>query len=256
MTDSLAVESAQPVASISIGAIFKRSFGVFFANIVPFGVLALILQLPGLIYNLTNIDQALGGAVPSFSEVQIAVLVLSIILSYVLMGALVFGTVTHLRGRRAGMGEIVARGLGTVLPVIVIGIGVTLLMGIGFMLLVIPGIFVAVVYAVAVPAYVVEKPGIIGCFNRSWELTKGNRWRVLGILILFFVFLVVVGLIEGAAAGVAFAMDLDLTLIFVLNYVLSTLSFAVLATASAVLYHDLRVAKEGASSEQIAAVFD
>jgi hypothetical protein len=44
--------------------------------------------------------------------------------------------------------------------------------------------------------------------------------------------------------------------VLVLNYVLSAISGALMSVAIAVLYHDLRVAKEGVSTAQIAAVFD
>ena len=254
MSEPTAADSAAPVTAISIGAVVKRSFSVFFANFLSFGVLALVFQLPGLVYNLMTFEQSLNEIEPSFGVGEIIVLILSIVLSYVLMGALVYGTVSYLRGRPAGLGEIVSRGLAAFF--LVIAIAASLLMVVGFALLIVPGILVVVVFAVTVPAYVVEKPGIIGSFKRSMALTKGNRWRVLGILLILIVIFTLLGLVAGTLAGVAAFLGSGLSLVLIVNYVVSALLSAVLAVSVAVLYHDLRIAKEGVSTEEIAAVFD
>lgn len=256
MSEPTAADSTAPVTTISIGAVVKRSFSVFFANFLSFGVLALVFQLPGLVYNLMTFEQSLNEIEPSFGVGEIIVLILSIVLSYVLMGALVYGTVSYLRGRPAGLGEIVSRGLAAFFPVLVIAIAASLLMAIGFALLIVPGILVVVVFAVTVPAYVVEKPGIVGSFKRSMALTKGNRWRVLGILLVLIVIFTLLGLVAGTLAGVAAFLGSGLSLVLIVNYVVSALLSAVLAVSVAVLYHDLRIAKEGVSTEEIAAVFD
>jgi hypothetical protein len=256
MSDTAGAGIGAPAAPISVGAVVKRSLGVFFANIVPFGILALVLGLPGLLYNLSTVEETLSGLGPEFSPTQIAALVLSVLLAYVLMGALVYGTIAQLRGSNPGMGEIVMRGFAVVLPVIVIAIIFSLLMTLGLVLFIVPGIIVVVVFAVTVPAYVVERPGIIGSFRRSRELTKGNRWRVLGVFVLVMVLLIGVGFANGFLVGFASVMGSGLTLAFILNYVISALSSAFFSVNAAVLYHDLRIAKEGVSTDQIAAVFD
>ncbi|NIA71819.1 hypothetical protein HBA54_24795 [Pelagibius litoralis] len=256
MSDSMTGGGVSPAVAISVGAVIKRTFSVFFANLLPFGILALVLHLPGLLYNYMTLDETLSGAGPSFSPGQIVVIVLSLVLSYLLMGAVVYGTVSHMRGRQAGLGEIVSRGLTAVLPIIVIAIAASVIMAVGFALFIIPGIFLGVIFAVVLPAYVVERPGIVGSFKRSMELTKGNRWRVLGILIILFVILAVIGMVIGAVTGFVAVMGTGLGLVAIVNYVISALSSAVVAVAVAVLYHDLRIAKEGVSTEQIAAVFD
>lgn len=248
--------SAPGRGSFSVGAVIKRSFGTYFANFVPFTVLALIFYLPSLIYGFSTFNDALGGIEPGFSPGQIVIMIVSVVLTYVLVGALVFGTVQHLGGVKVSIGSIISRGLATIGPVIVIAIALSIIIGIGFALLVVPGIFLLVVYAVVVPAAVVERPGIVASFKRSWELTKGYRWPVLGVLLILIVILLVLSLIVGTVAGiVVFTMD-SITLIVVVNYLVSAFSGALMAVTIAVLYHDLRVAKEGVSTAQIAAVFD
>ncbi|WP_422368403.1 hypothetical protein [Pelagibius sp.] len=257
MSDSTSM-SGGPAASaaISVGAVIKRTFSVFLANLVPFSILALVLQIPALLYNLTTVDDLMVGAEPDFDLGGTVILLVSIVLSYVLMAALVYGTVAYMRGRPAGIGQLISSGLAAFFPVLIIAILASLIMGVGLVLLIVPGVFAIVIFAVTVPAYVVEKPGIIGSFKRSMELTKGNRWQVLGVLVILFVVLLILGSVFGLVAGVAVFTGFGLSLIMIVNYVVSAISSALLAVAVSVLYHDLRIAKEGVDTEQIAAVFD
>jgi hypothetical protein len=183
-------------------------------------------------------------------------LLLSLVLTYALVGALVFGTVQHLNGRKAGVREIIGRGFSRIVPVIVIAILFSIALGIGLLLVVVPGIFLLVVWSVAIPASVVERSGIFGAFDRSWQLTKGYRWPVLGILLILLAILIGLQLTIGILVAIAvFATD-SLFLVIAINYVVTAISGALMSVAIAVIYHDLRVAKEGVSTAQLAAVFD
>ncbi len=253
MSDSTAAGGGDPALAISIGAVVKRSFAIFFANLVPFGVLALILLLPNLFFNfalLSPVGVGIGG-------VQILIYIgLYLVLYYLLMGTLVYGTVAQMRGQPASMGLIVSRGLASLLPLVVIAVATVVATLIGFVLLIVPGIFLIVVLSVTIPAYVVERPGIVNSFRRSIELTKGNRWRVLGVLVVLVVIFAVIGFVVSFVTNILAAIGLGVTFGVIANYIVSALTTAVGAVAAAVLYHDLRIAKEGVSTDQIAAVFD
>lgn len=256
MADYSAAQPAPTGGTFSVGSVIKRTFNTFFANIVPFGILSLILYLPTLLYSFMSIGQLESGEASGDVTGEIVITVISFILTYILIGALVYGTVQHLGGQKPSLGAILSRGMSTIGPVVVIALLLSLVVGIGFVLLIIPGIFLTVVYSVVIPAAVVERPGITGAFSRSWDLTKGYRWSVLGLLLIMVVILIVLSLAVGTAGGiVAFSMG-DFTLLIILNYLLSAFSGALMAVMIAVLYHDLRVAKEGVSTAQIAAVFD
>jgi hypothetical protein len=256
MTDYSAAQSGSGGGTFSVGGVIKRTFSTFFANIVPFGILALILYLPTLFYSFVAIDQLETAAAPGDPTGQIIVGLISFVLTYILIGALVYGTVQHLNGQRPSLGAILSRGMSTIGPVIVIAILLSLVVGIGFVLLIVPGIFLAVAYAVVIPAAVVERPGIKGAFSRSWDLTKGYRWSVLGLLLVMVVIVLIISFAIGAVGGVVAFSTGDFTLLIVLDYLISALSGVLMSVMIAVLYHDLRVAKEGVSTAQIAAVFD
>ena len=53
---------------------------------------------------------------------------------------------------------------------------------------VLAGINVAVMFWVAIPAAVVERPGILASLQRSRDLTRDNRWKLFGTLVVLVVF--------------------------------------------------------------------
>jgi hypothetical protein len=99
---------------------------------------------------------------------------------------------------------------------------------------------------------VVEQLGPFASMERSAQLTNGHRWKIFGLLLLAVL-----------AAIVSEAIDLTVEMVEggeLLASVGQVIWDAIWGAADAVLviatYHDLRVAKEGADTEQIAAVFE
>ena len=120
------------------------------------------------------------------------------------------------------------------------------------LVLVIPAFIVMAMLYVAMPACVVERLGPIKSTGRSAQLTKGYRWRVFGLL---FVIIVVGAIIQGLLAGLVSAMAgrvVAQLVVLVWNAVFGAFN----ATVVVVAYRDLRVAKEGVDTDQIASVFD
>ena len=89
--------------------------------------------------------------------------------------------------------------------------------------------------------------------QRSAGLTKGNRWKLAGmIIVLNIITWIGSGLVAAATAEAGMTIGLMAYLIW------SALVGAFSAILGVVIYHDLRVAKEGVdiNTNQIAAVFD
>lgn len=252
------------VGTYRIGRVLSKTLKVFFGNIIAFTILALIVMSPQHILTYFTVQGSADGmAAPQISDTHLIMMLLGVLLSLILGGllsaAVTYGTYQNLGNRRVSIGDCIGNGL-KLLP-LVIGISVLfgLMLSMGMLLLVIPGIIVLVMFLVCVPVAVVERPGVFASFRRSRELTKGLRWRVLGSYLVGMVIMVglsmVIGLVSvllAAALGGEFS-----TLAAVLvEYVINSIAYAFLAVLVAVIYHELRVAKEGASVDEIAAVFD
>jgi ABC-type multidrug transport system fused ATPase/permease subunit len=76
------------------------------------------------------------------------------------------------------------------------GIGV----GIGFVLFIVPGLVLMVMWAVVAPVTVLERPGILAAFRRSWELVRGNGWSVFGVFVVLFLAAGVLSVVAGIAS--------------------------------------------------------
>ncbi|HEU4738228.1 MAG TPA: hypothetical protein VFS54_03995 [Solirubrobacterales bacterium] len=78
----------------------------------------------------------------------------------------------------------------SVLPVFWRLLGAGLLAGIGvaggFFLLVVPGLYLLTVWAVAAPVIVVERRRVTDAFGRSRQLVRGSGWPVLGAVLTGF----------------------------------------------------------------------
>jgi hypothetical protein len=98
--------------------------------------------------------------------------------------------------------------------------------------------------------------------GRSRQLTKGHRWRIFGLLLLILIPALIVGAIVGVlfALGASSLLTLNVALASSLGKLIGLVWKAAwggfFAAVIAVTYHDLRVAKEGLTTEQIASVFE
>lgn len=251
MTDSPMSDGPKPAvphfgsAKISVGGIIGQGFGVLGRNFVPFGILALAFSLPGtLLESFSGSFSGLAGALLN---------VVDVLLAYLLAGALAYGAVQDLRGRHATISDCIGRGLGQLLPVLGVAILAFLIIALGTVLLVIPGIIAALMLFVAIPAAVVERPGVIASLHRSAELTRGNRWRVLGVLVVSLLIVVAVGAVGG---GLSVLLSGGGDIPFSANWLQNAFFTAYWALLASVTYYHLRVAKEGLEADQLAAVFD
>lgn len=116
---------------------------------------------------------------------------------------------------------------------ILAGIAIT----IGFILLIAPGLYLLTIWAVIVPAIVLERVGVFDSFGRSQSLVKGYGWPVLGVLVCLFVIQIVVGLIINA---VFYGILSNIVGHLLADLVTRTLTAPLAALAAAVIYFDLK----------------
>ena len=252
----MAVDTISGGGDFRVGDVLNRTWRVYTSNILFFvGIVLLVylaILLPfGVIGGLVALAGMGGGAEGLIVAGVFVAIPLFVVLNTIGQAVLLLGTFQRMRGQPLRVGEALRRAFARFLPLVGLSIVYTLGVVGATLLLVIPGIIVFVMWSVSVPACVVDGLGPIASLSRSAELTKGYRWKVFGLIL-------VLSLINGI--GQQFFET-------ALGFLGVTASLAGIGIWFVVwtglwncglimIYHELRVAKEGIDIEQIAAIFD
>jgi len=254
----MAAMSEVTTGQLDLGVVIKELFAVLGRNFVTFLILTVILVgLPSLLSGY--LQMSLLGQGRLFDWRASASGLLAGLGALILQGTVIYGAVTDLNGKRATLGASLSIGLRSFLPLLGIGILFGIAVGVGFVLLVVPGLMLLVAWAVAIPAYVVERPGIIAAFGRSAELTRGNRWRIFALFLLYFVALIIVEAVFGVfgtASKLAAGGSVPLLTAMVVTPLIAIANGLIGAVGAAVLYVELRRVRDGVGPQNLAAVFD
>jgi len=258
--------------SFSIGRFVSRTFGAVGQNIFTFLPLSLLSVSPILaIAAVAPAAFANGAATPEqmkqfiSSPLTVAIvagaLFLYLIFYFVLQAALVKGTVSYLNGQRASFGDCLSTGLGLFFPIIGISILVSWGIVLGFILLIVPGFMLAMRWIVSVPVRVMEGPGILSAMGRSADLTRGHRWPIFGIVVIFFLAqFMLQALAAPFAGGLSQAAGTNPIMMFSIaegvNFLVSAVVAMFTAAGIAAIYYELRSIKEGIGPEHLAEVFN
>lgn len=244
----------------SVGNAFGVSLRVWIRNLIPFTILSAIVHLPVWIW-LYFIFKGEPTAdkirlIQAFEEYGGLV---TFVLNMFLTATFTFGVVMELRGTRASLGRSVRVGLGRLLPATGAAVLALLASCAGLILLIVPGVIIYCALYVAVPASVVERPGIIGALRRSQELTKGRRWQVFGLLLLAFVALAAVAFLVGIVMDPPTGDEVtwaSLRTSAIVNSGFEVFYSSFLSVVAAVTYTQLRLSKDGTDVSELARVFD
>lgn len=182
------------------------------------------------------------------SVILLAVVLFSFVVAFLYQG-MVVGLVRDLQdGRRDSS---VRELLGSVVPVLMplIGAGLVTAIGIvfGFILLIVPGLYLLTIWAVAAPVIVVERRGVFDALGRSRQLVRGNGWPVLGAVLVA----ALIGVLLGVALGLVAEEVADGPIVEIVFYVLaSTVTAPIEALVVSVLYFRLREIHEKRPPEE------
>jgi hypothetical protein len=119
-------------------------------------------------------------------------------------------------------------------------------------------IWVLVRWAVGMPAMFAEGIGPVKALGRSWNLTRENWWRTLGIVIIVWIMVALINsaigfLFTGIAALIpGLSDDIRAGLVLTVATLIQALVGAITPIAITMLYLDLRVRKEGLDLDQLA----
>ena len=237
-----------------VGSVISRAVSVLWRHVPLFLMVALVAYSPILLAARTQpIDDPTDGAqVLSALAQAVLALIPLIVVSTFGEAIIVHAAFQDMRRRPVRLVESLNVVVRRSLPIVGFAFVATFLIQLGFMVLVIPGLFLYTIWFVALPACVIERLGPWTSLRRSRELTKGHRWKLFGLALLIIIislgasFLITAGLAAVAGPTVA-----------VIGRLIWKAIWGAFATVVIVMtYHDLRVTKEGADVDQVAAVFD
>lgn len=255
----------ESTVSFGTGGIIADSFSIFFGNIVKVVMLGFLPALGGLVVTslASGWGVALGTETDNFAEVSVAPFILSTIVSMGLWGLgvalLVQLAYDAKHGRSRPISQYFGPALRSAIPIAILSMIGAFVIGIGFLLLVVPGLWLYGALAVVVPAVVFDKVGF-GGLGRSFNLTKGYRWPIVGVVIVILICTMLIDFAATFVAGIILkalgsgeviivASTLLVSLVYALIYGLSGIS-------TALIYARLREIKEGTQISELAAVFD
>ncbi|HZC17136.1 MAG TPA: hypothetical protein VE309_10275 [Caulobacteraceae bacterium] len=262
-----------PAARFDLGRVVERTFASIGRNFAVFLLLALLLAgLPALLTGALLTFAASGGNTPALDGGDSArfvatggsaggvVYIVGAVASFILQAAIVYGTIADLNGRRAEFVECLSTGLRNWFWLFLLAIAVTVAEVFGYLFFIVPGLMMTVAWMVAVPVQVVERTGVFGAIGRSAELTRGRRWPIFGLLVIY---IIAAGVIQVAVTAIATVLAASLSpsttqaaTQVLAQPLLNVITGLIGAAGVASIYYELRSTREGIGPEALAAVFD
>lgn len=280
-------------SKLRIGGVLKTSFSILLRNIIPFGLTTIFIVF--ICYSISTIlrqylfsiivesislqqyrDHLLGFDILRSTFIRL----LNALPHSFLAAALVCGSITHMRGQKASARICVRQGFANLRLVFGVMFVSTLLFStprltlaaadflgaplptrLGALFYLVGVVMLIVKLAIhgpiwlAVPVAIVEKRGVLASFGRSFRLTKGDRWRIFVLLLLFWGLPTLSGKLTSAV--VSAARDVTVTYgLGLVQMIFSSLVISLGTVAMAVSYDAIRRSKEGLGADEIATVFD
>ena len=241
---------------MTTGELMDRTFSLYRSHL---GLFIGIFALPHLV---VLAFQCWGVAVepPGFTNIMqrlpwmYGAMFLARILNAVSMAATVAAVSEVHFDRAASMTESFFRVKGQILGVIGLSLLVALAGYMACMFLIVPGVYLFVMWSLSIPAKVVEKKGILEAMSRSSDLTQGRRWRIFVIGFLFFLLVFVMNQLLQWPINLATGLSGDVTVqgagrgwqvaYLVSTFVSECLVGPLPAIAFSLVYYDERVRKE------------
>lgn len=244
-----------------ITRVANRTFHIVSRNIVVFGALTLLLYfLPHLgaaIIDETT-DHLSGFSRGLFSGTEFLYGLLAAVGYFALQASIIHGAVADINGERADIVSCLKTGFKFIVPVfavsLIAGIGIVL----GLIALVVPGLMLLTTWFVVVPVTVIERATVKESFARTVELTRGYRWLIFAMIL---VFAVASGLIHGVIAGAENAAAHVLSFLpgaslNVASQLVEALAALVAAVGVVATYYELRMVKEDAGPHDLAGILE
>jgi hypothetical protein len=267
-------------ARFSIGLVLGRTFRLIGRNFLGFATLAALVYIPEIAIEQL---EATGTFIKSISTIApeypgsgyFMLLLLKTLISgalpFILQAAFIETAISE---ERSALSTI-RRGLGSILqslgPLAAIGFIATLPTALTevfrfrhdfalFALLAVPEIALSVAWAVVVPAFIDERRPIFDAFSRSWRLTRGHRWPVFGVIVVYNIASRIVVIASNPLiVASTWGSKLNGTHFYDVLIVSAIVQITLMtfrSTLACEIYSELRSIKEGPRPEEIVSIFE
>ncbi|MDJ0960372.1 MAG: hypothetical protein QNJ88_06920 [Acidimicrobiia bacterium] len=237
---------------------FKDLFIVAAIITIPVGVLSYILER-GQVLAIGDGGVLIVRDTTSYAATALSIAVLSIGASFLSAGATLVLTTRGYIGTVPSWQDGFRVAVARLFPFI----GLSLLIGLaivaGFIALIIPGIFIGLGLAFATVAFWAEGTRATESMGRSWDLARGRRWPLLGLLLFSAFAFAITGIVVTAPLlAAAFSNNTELFLFAdnVGNAVVSALVSPLASCLLTAAYYDARVRREGFDLQLAASMLD
>lgn len=274
---------------MSVGRIFDRAFLIYRNNFLRFVTIVAIIEVPLALLSAassswvetkaparqpTTFERAMSSQdtplttrrydsrdeTPSaFGLVGRALaLLLGLVGTMLCQAALIKNVSEAYLGNEITIGQAYRFALPKAFTLIVATICVGLVTGLGFILLIVPGVIFGLWFYLTVPAIVVENHSVTAGMSRSKVLAAGNLGKIfaVGLLsgLLAYVIMLPLGFCGGFIGAIVFRESemLRSSLGYLMTTLGQILAMPISASASILLYYDLRIRKEGFDLQMLA----
>lgn len=246
--------------SFTTGGVLRRTFTVFFSEAPSLLAIAAIVYSPLVVLTVGLVVYFLGqpgwgletaGGVDgtvSFST--------NGLFQQLAAGGSVLLIFRRLRDEDVELGTSLRTGFSRFFALIGLALLVGVAVAVGTLMCVVPGLYLECALFVATPVLVVESTGVWDAFNRSFSLTEDYRWTVFGVVAVFAGLGLAVSLVWQTLAIQALDGLVLLVTSITLTFAVTILFTCLNAVAAVIVYHDLRLHKEGLEEDELVAVFE
>jgi hypothetical protein len=255
---------------MGVGEVLDASINLYFRNLprllliaaavmVPVTVLVFLLDVwllaePGF-GSANGAFYQVGDTIRFLDETRVTVLQIAeaviLVIAYLVIVGATFRAVSQLYlGGVAEPGASLRFAAARIHSLLWISVMTVAAVGIGLLLLVIPGVWLLVLWSVAIPVLMVEDARGTKALSRSSALVRDNWWRTFGALLVGFIFIGLFEFLLGLLAGVADGVSEDSVYLWalivdVINAFSTLITAPLQAAIITVIYFNLRVRKEG-----------
>jgi hypothetical protein len=256
---------------LTTGELLDRTFSLYRSHFALFVGITAVTPLALLAVQLAGVAfvPALGPgfSITNFVVYMLAIAVVMLAVTAASQGATIVAISHVYLGRPITVTAALERIKGRIVSLSITMIVVGLLMTLGLLLLVVPGIILALMWALVIPVAVLEDRSMLDAASRSADLTKDDRLRALVIYILFIIIAVIVSMIievplaivglvsSGFNAAAPMALWLQITRALA-SFLTQCLVAPLMTIAFSLLYYDQRVRKEAFDLELMMAAID